>query len=192
MLASYPRSGNTLLRGYLEKILGIATGSDSNLDSKLIKQLFDDGFVGEGLADNRVQIVKSHYPERYAPTRVAASRAILLVRNPLDCITSFFNMILTETHEDSIHEFTYSMFKSSWEEHVEREITVWNEFYEFWILQEIPIHIIRFEDIIQSPEVALRSLVEFVLKSESIEGTIIEQKIHRAVKGGSPKIYTPR
>ena len=50
-LASYPRSGNTLLRGYLEKIMGLATGSDSDITKKLISQLMEEGFSGEGLVD---------------------------------------------------------------------------------------------------------------------------------------------
>lgn len=53
-LASYPRSGNTLLRAYLEKIMGLATGSDGDISRKLIKDLFERGFVGEGLAGKRV------------------------------------------------------------------------------------------------------------------------------------------
>ena len=31
VLASYSRSGNTMLRAYLEKIMGLATGSDGNI-----------------------------------------------------------------------------------------------------------------------------------------------------------------
>ena len=34
-MTSYPRSGNTLLRAYLEKILGLASGSDSDISKKL-------------------------------------------------------------------------------------------------------------------------------------------------------------
>jgi len=51
-LASYPRSGNTMLRAYLEKIMGLATGSDGDIDKKLVKQLMENGFVAEGLADH--------------------------------------------------------------------------------------------------------------------------------------------
>ena len=31
VLTSYSRSGNTMLRAYLEKIMGLATGSDGNI-----------------------------------------------------------------------------------------------------------------------------------------------------------------
>ena len=54
MLASYPRSGSTLLRAYLEKILGLVTGSDSNLEHKLSQFLKESGLAGEGIVDGRV------------------------------------------------------------------------------------------------------------------------------------------
>lgn len=38
-LVSYPRSGNTLLRGYLERIMGLATGSGGSPSDKLIQAL---------------------------------------------------------------------------------------------------------------------------------------------------------
>jgi hypothetical protein len=47
MFTSYPRSGNTLLRSYLEKLTMILTGSDCELKRKLNKQLMDLGLDGE-------------------------------------------------------------------------------------------------------------------------------------------------
>ncbi len=43
ILASYPRSGNTLLRAYLEKLMGLVTGSDCDITKKLNKELYDMG-----------------------------------------------------------------------------------------------------------------------------------------------------
>lgn len=54
ILASYPRSGNTLLRAYLEKMMGLVTGSDCDIDKKLNKELLQMGLQGEGLVDKRV------------------------------------------------------------------------------------------------------------------------------------------
>jgi hypothetical protein len=51
LLASYPRSGNTLIRSYLERITGLYTGSDHNTDLKLNKELFELGMTGEGHID---------------------------------------------------------------------------------------------------------------------------------------------
>jgi len=63
-MTSYPRSGNTLLRAYLERIMGLVTGSDVDIKRKLNSALLELGMVGEGLIDERVWIVKTHYPER--------------------------------------------------------------------------------------------------------------------------------
>jgi hypothetical protein len=44
VLASYVRSGNTLTRGYLEKITGLLTGSCGNMTSALVRILSEMGF----------------------------------------------------------------------------------------------------------------------------------------------------
>lgn len=63
-MTSYPRSGNTLIRSYLEKITSVYTGSDCDTKRKLNKELFEMGMVGEGKIGNNVWVVKSHFPER--------------------------------------------------------------------------------------------------------------------------------
>ena len=64
LLTSYPRSGNTLSRRYLETLSRIPTGSDCDTRRPLNKHLLEMGLTGEGQVDNTVWIVKSHYPER--------------------------------------------------------------------------------------------------------------------------------
>jgi hypothetical protein len=110
IMVSYPRSGNTLLRAYLEKIMGLTTGSDCDISKKLNKDLMNMGLAGEGLVDKRVMVVKTHYPERYGKTKFYAERAILLVRDPLDCMTSLYNMICTGSHNKSISDDDFSNF----------------------------------------------------------------------------------
>lgn len=61
-LASFARSGNTLSRAYLEKITGLVTGSDGMLNLGLVKFLKEQGFMGEGIVDKRMWVVKTHYP----------------------------------------------------------------------------------------------------------------------------------
>jgi len=110
MMASFPRSGNTLLRGYLEKIMGLTSGSDTDIKAALNLDLMKRGLSGEGLVDKRVWIIKTHYPERYGATNYYSERAILLVRNPVDCIVSFFNMVCTGSHNLSIQTEDYKKF----------------------------------------------------------------------------------
>ena len=110
ILASYPRSGNTLLRAYIEKIMGFVTGSDCDIEKKLNKELMMMGLAGEGLIDKRVLVVKTHYPERYGKTKFYAEKCILEVRNPIDAVTSLFNMVCTGSHNKSIDNGDYAKF----------------------------------------------------------------------------------
>ena len=148
-MVSFPRSGNTLLRAYLEKIMGLTSGSDCDITKKLNKDLMLMGLAGEGLVDKRVWVVKTHYPERYGKTKFYAERAILLVRNPMDCITSLYNMVSTGSHNRSIHDGDYTKFPKVWADFIQQDITVWKDFHDFWLNAKIPVHIIRYEDIVQ-------------------------------------------
>lgn len=147
-MASYPRSGNTLLRGYLEKIMGLCTGSDCDITKSLNVALMNMGLAGEGLVDKRVWVIKTHYPERYGKTRFGAERALILVRSPLDCMASLFNMVCTGSHDCSMADEDFQRFPAPWTEFINQEITVWEEFHSWWLNQNIPTHIIRYEDIV--------------------------------------------
>lgn len=177
VMASFPRSGNTLLRGYLERIMGLVTGSDANVKCVLNQELLDLGLQGEGLVDKRVWVIKTHFPERFGKTRFGAERVILLVRNPLDCMTSLFHMVVTNTHDLSIQEEDFLKFPFEFSQYIEQEIGVWQEFHDFWLQADIPVHIIRYEDIVLNPRYALTKLMEFILNVDSIEGTVIQKYI---------------
>ena len=62
------------------------------------------GYRGEGITDESVWIVKSHFPERYGFIRYFVSRVILVVRNPFDAIESYFHMGFTNTHNKNLSE----------------------------------------------------------------------------------------
>jgi len=102
ILTSFPRSGNTLLRGYLEKLTQVFTGSDCDLKRPLNLQLKEMGLTGEGKLDNDVWIIKTHYPERIGRQEFIANKCIVIVRNPLDAIFSLFNMVGTTSHNESL------------------------------------------------------------------------------------------
>ena len=150
------------------------------------------GLAGEGLVDKRVMIVKTHYPERYGKTKFYAERAILLVRNPIDSITSLFNMVCTGSHNRSIHDNDFDTFSQLWAEFIQQDITVWNDFHEFWTNAKIPVHIIRYEDIVNNPHPVLKSLLEFILNIDDIKGTVIDKYLNLAISETSPQIYKPR
>ncbi len=99
LLVSYPRSGNSYVRKLLELATGIVTGSDSRPNRALTSSLLRYGYKGEGVTDQSVWVVKSHYPERLGYIRVPVTRVILVVRNPFDAIESYFHMGMTNTHD---------------------------------------------------------------------------------------------
>ena len=99
--------------------MGLVTGSDTDISKSLNLALMDAGLGGEGLVDRRVWVVKTHYPERYGKARYASERAILLVRSPIDCITSLFNMVCTDTHDLSISDQDYMKNYKLWNEFIE-------------------------------------------------------------------------
>ncbi len=101
-LVSVPGSGNTWVRGLLEKATGICTGSiycDFPLRIK--------GFVGENVHDGSVLVVKTHTSdyqwegallEKRNSDDALYSSAILLLRNPFDTFVSEWNRIKTLDH----------------------------------------------------------------------------------------------
>jgi len=192
VMSSYPSSGNTLLRAWLEKIMGLVTGSDCDITKKLNLQLMDMGLAGEGLVDKRVWIVKTHYPERYGKTKFGSERCILLVRSPLDCVTSLFNMVCSGSHDRSITDEDFVTFKNHWAQFIEQEITVWKDFHDFWLKAKIPVHIIRYEDIVLRPEPTFTDLMKFILNVDTIENTRVAKYIKLAILEKAPEIYKPR
>lgn len=172
--------------------MGLVTGSDCDIEKKLNKELMMMGLYGEGLVDKRVWIAKTHYPERYGKTKFYAERSILCVRNPIDCITSLFNMVCSGSHNKSIANGDYAKFSGLWSEFVEQEITVWKDFHDFWLNAKVPVHLIKFEDILTNPNDTLMSLMRFVLNTDDITGSNMEKYIEIAVKEQAPEIYKPR
>lgn len=57
-----------------------------------------------------------------------------------------------------------------------------------------PVYFFRFEDILTNPEAELRNLFKFILGVESIDGTVVEQRIKDVMAMGAKKnqTYKPR
>jgi len=106
------------------------------------------GLPGEGLVNKKVWVVKTHFPERYGSQRYGAERALILVRSPLDCLVSLFNMMCSGSHDCSIEDEDFTKFADVWTKYLEQDIIIWKEFHEWWMKQNIPTHIIRYEDVV--------------------------------------------
>jgi hypothetical protein len=166
VLVSYPRSGNSLLRTLLERTTGVVTGSDTRPDRALSKELAEmHNLVGEGVTGQQaVAFVKSHWPERAGNTvQLTAKRTILLVRNPFDAIDSYWNMNATKTHTHTVTDAVYERFHDKFEALVKNEIDIWLRFHEYWLHEQpqIPVLVVRFEDLIQDANQELVRIFKF-------------------------------
>lgn len=85
-LASFPGSGNTWVRGLLQKATGLCTGS-----LYCDRDLRRHGFPGEDIHSDSVLVTKTHQPN--AKTKgglnfINFTSAVLIIRNPFDAIVS--------------------------------------------------------------------------------------------------------
>ncbi len=168
MLASYPRSGNTLIRSYIERITGFYTGSDHNLDLKLNKELYELGMTGEGVIDDTVWVVKTHFPERLGHSPLKVNKCILLIRSPLDSLWSFFNMMAMRSHNQAIPEDKITILAEIWDTFIKDEVQTWNEFHEYWTKtpQKVPTYIVRYEDLMNEPVKTLTGIFSFLMNRQ--------------------------
>lgn len=111
-LISFPGSGNTWVRGLLEQVTGICTGS-VYCDIGLLEK----GFAGENIKNGAVLVVKSHvvFPLKGNETVTANSRhvhfggIIFIIRNVFDALEAEMNRQVYNKHHLS---------SQSWKSHV--------------------------------------------------------------------------
>ena len=174
VLASYPRSGNSLMRNLYEKITLRVTGSD------MMGGLQKHDLVGEmATGTENVQFVKTHYPERMGHPPFAVDRAVLLVRNPYDALDSYFNLMSTSTHTTSLSPEARKKYAKVFAEMAKKEILVWRDFHEYWLKQKIPLLVVRYEDLIRNTVAVMKKVIKFTLSVNSM--TFFEDRIHRAI-----------
>mmetsp|Transcript_3125 Transcript_3125/g.5272 ORF Transcript_3125/g.5272 Transcript_3125/m.5272 type:complete len:613 (-) Transcript_3125:1225-3063(-) len=175
-LASYPRSGNSLMRTMYEHTSLRVTGSD--MQGGLAKH----DLVGEmSVGCDKVQFVKTHFPERRGSPQFRCCRAVLLVRNPFDAIESHYNLMMTGTHTQNISPEIREKATKYWEEFAVKEIRVWKNFHKYWLQQQIPILLVRYEDLIREPAKVMSRVVQFVLEINDM-GSFFGDRIDRCIK----------
>lgn len=154
--ATYPRSGNSFFRKYFESITGLTTGNDIECKYLVNLALQMQGFKGQEVVDNRVWIVKTHYPDGFSlELDFDSNKSILCVRNPLDVLASQFSFMFTWTHSKSMIQQFHLDFKDTWERMVRYQIHKWAAFHRWWMQHaqknNLPLYFFRYEDMI-SPD----------------------------------------
>jgi hypothetical protein len=198
-LASYPRSGNSLLRRLLEALTGTSTGSDARPERPLVQQLVRMGFAGEGVMDGRVWLVKTHYPERAGRAKCQVSRAVVLVRNPFDALASNFHMLLTSSHTKSVaEEEFFSRFAPLWNDWLLEEVGMWAQFYAHWAACDVPSLVVRYEDLCQHRGREVARIAGFLyephLESAAVARAAVLTSLHALASRDQAELslYVPR
>jgi len=112
--------------------------------------------------------VKSHYPERAGWRSFEAKRVVLLVRFPHDAICSYFQMAMTNTHDEALEEEVWEKYEEKFEGLAASEAGVWREFHQWWKSREgVQILLVRYEDLLGSTHQVMLRVVRFCLGEDA-------------------------
>ncbi|KAJ8605603.1 hypothetical protein CTAYLR_000055 [Chrysophaeum taylorii] len=166
LVASFPRSGSTMLRKLVERASGTRTGS-THLDPEL---LMNERFLGEGYCSGSfVSVVKTHHPaiidfgprdcqQLLANAADGSAPAVLLVRDPFDAIRSYWEY----SNENEVHSSSSSSSSSSWSEFAVVEARRWRLLVDHW--RSAVNLTVRYEDLVAAPVEALESVLQIVFR----------------------------
>lgn len=199
-IASYPKSGNTWVRVFLEALARIQLRETDRFDINRLENVSDSDrdialyqpFIGGEITDLRraeiaaarpkvqadlarsrgLKVIKTHnariddhgYPLIHPASSVAS---LYLVRNPLDVAVSFarfrtldIDTIITEMADSAFGRATQAdvvyFVTGSWSDHVRSWTTDSPTF---------PILVLRYEDLLDTPETCFRSIADRVFAS---------------------------
>ncbi|NLW89424.1 MAG: sulfotransferase domain-containing protein [Clostridiaceae bacterium] len=196
-LASYPKSGNTWFRTFLSFLLkekdeeitinhlkthGIFSSRSivdeisgmktSNMTFSEIDELRHSSF--EYLAEKTriMSIIKIHDAYTFLPDGTALvpgnqSKAIYILRNPLDVAVSFAhhsNKEIDRTIEDMANErFAMCGAKKRLLKQFRQQLLSWSGHVESWTTAaNMPIHVVRYEDMLKSPVETFKAALVFL------------------------------
>jgi len=184
-LASYPKSGNTWLRVFLANLQrdGQEPVNINELDRSPIasdRGLFDKltGLEASDLSPEEIDRLRPEVYERLAaeareplfvkvhdaytygadgrPLLSATdSRAIYLIRNPLDVAVSFAHHLSRDldTIIDNMADAEYALAAASGKLHgqLRQRLLSWSRHVLSWLAAPLPVLVLRYEDIMQQP-----------------------------------------
>jgi len=160
-LASYPRSGNTLLRTVLKQSMGLDSFSDEDIQPALgltreAERQFGhvplpapwDAFYREASASPAVTLVKTHLPPR------DAQPAIYVVRDGRRAIVSYrsYHKEFFPDHEADLASLVLG----------DDHYGGWSDHYERWFKAAGPRMVVRYEELVDADAGLLERLARFI------------------------------
>ena len=102
-------------------------------------------------------------------------------------------MQLTATHHLSLDPSEFKHLSKEWNNHIEMETMIWKEFHKYWLTRDIPVIIVRYEDLLVNRESEMKRLYRFLYRTGSGDNVIYNERLLRAVKDlTSGHVYKPR
>ena len=156
-LASFPGSGNTWVRYLLQQATGVLTGSIYT-DGDLRK----NGFHGESVRDGSVLVVKTH--EWGEKSRAMYQGAILLVREPVDCILSEFNRERGGGHTGHAGKgHFHNEGGKIWKDFLKTKLTKWEEMNLDWMNNFAgPLLLVSYSQLVSNLRQSLEQILAFL------------------------------
>ena len=153
------------------------------------------GMKGEDIVDDSAWVIKTHSPwcMPFAPL-FKSNKVVCIVRNPLDVIVSWLNLVCMANH-NSKAPFNYNeKFPRWWDWWAKDCAEIMGRWYKVHMddakLRKVPILWVRFEDLIIDPEPHLHNLMRFMLSEKDISGTNAEERVKEVLALGSEATRT--
>ena len=155
------------------------------LDQTINNQI---NLAGEEITDASVWIKKTHDPASSPGGAVIhkSNKIICIVRNPFDTIISSLNLISGD-HSGQLNEDLQKDIPAFWQAFVREKTNNFKDFHSFVLLEameHVPVHLMRYEDLLIRPQETLEDLFCFVMGKKSVEGLNIQKRIKAAVEMG--------
>ena len=189
-IASYPKSGNTWIRGII--YLAIYGNVDLNklghlvpsfshpvdlvlkqknrkLNAKNISEIWDEAqLLSAKKALTGGVLIKTHnacgeYHGRMFPLAKYSKRAVYIVRNPGDVAVSYathFQQDLDCSVERLLSDNNFITSNNS--KNYFEFLSSWNIHVQSWMSQKFPVHLVRYEDLKQRPHGTVRKMLRFL------------------------------
>jgi hypothetical protein len=179
-LASYPRSGNTLLRTVLKQTMGLSSHSDELIPSRLPLDAATldsfgasplpeawDAFYKTASDSNEKFLVKTHLPPK------DDQPAIYVVRDGRHSLVSYLNY-----HRKFYPEHKGGLFELALGEDY---YGGWSEHYDKWVNGRKNVLLLRYEDLVNADSECVKAIAQFVgHDAPVVQWTNPFDKLHQA------------
>lgn len=166
-LSAFPKSGVTYLSFLLFYSLFPDNCDVHEIERKYVIDIH--AYPNAQFADpSGPRLIKSHLPYVPAlPLIRSTNRAIYLIRNPLDVMASAWDFdALTSGDERATQTAAFRAYARRWVESGGDAFPgcgTWMQHVRSWLTQAaIPVHLVRYEDLVDRPEAELASILTFL------------------------------